>query len=373
MNNIFETQELWFVTGSQHLYGDQVLKEVEENSKRIAEGLSAARDIPVEIRFKNVVTTAEEIRKVVLEANNDDNCIGIITWMHTFSPAKMWIAGLKAMQKPLLHLHTQFNRDIPWDEIDMNFMNTNQSAHGGREYGFMVSRMDKNRKVVAGHWQDKELQHRIGVWTRAAAAWADAQGAKFVRFGDNMRNVAVTEGDKVEAQMKFGYEVHYYGIGDLVEYINEVTEAEIAELIEVYKQEYNVQKDLLAGEGRESLKESARIEIGMRKFLEAGNFKGFTTNFEDLHGMKQLPGLAVQRLMGEGYGFGGEGDWKTAALVRAMKVMGYGLEGGTSFMEFYTYHLDPKDTKRSRLQNSEFAPPFGWDNSDGLSRVISIS
>ncbi|TDO93855.1 L-arabinose isomerase [Halanaerobium saccharolyticum] len=345
MKNIFETQELWFVTGSQHLYGDQVLKEVEENSKKIAEGLSAADEIPVEIRFKSVVTTAEEIRKVVLEANSDDNCIGIITWMHTFSPAKMWIAGLKAMQKPLLHLHTQFNRDIPWDEIDMNFMNTNQAAHGGREYGFMVSRMDKNRKVVVGHWQNEQVQRRIGVWTRAAAAWADAQGAKFARFGDNMRNVAVTEGDKVEAQMKFGYEVHYYGIGDLVEYINDVDQAEIAELIEVYKQEYNVQKNLLDGEGKESLKESARIEIGLRKFLEDGDFKGFTTNFEDLHGMKQLPGLAVQRLMKEGYGFGGEGDWKTAALVRAMKVMGSGLEGGTSFMEFYTYHLDPKDTK----------------------------
>ena len=345
MKNIFETKELWFVTGSQHLYGDEVLKDVEENSKRIAEELSAAEEIPVEIRFKNVVTTAKEIKNVVLEANNNDNCIGIITWMHTFSPAKMWIAGLKAMQKPLLHLHTQFNRDIPWDEIDMNFMNTNQAAHGGREYGFMVSRMDKNRKVVAGHWQDEEVQHRIGVWARAAAAWADAQGAKFVRFGDNMRNVAVTEGDKVEAQMKFGYEVHYYGIGDLVEYINDVDEAEIAELIEEYKQQYNVQKGLLEGEGKASLKESARIEIGMRKFLEDGDFKGFTTNFEDLHGMKQLPGLAVQRLMAEGYGFGGEGDWKTAALVRAMKVMGYGLEGGTSFMEFYTYHLDPKDTK----------------------------
>lgn len=345
MKNIFKGQELWFVTGSQHLYGNEVLKEVEENSKKIAESLSEAKKIPVEIRFKNVVTTAEEIRKVVLEANNVDNCIGIITWMHTFSPAKMWIAGLKTMQKPLLHLHTQFNRDIPWKEIDMNFMNTNQAAHGGREYGFMVSRMDKNRKVIAGHWQDEEVQHRIGVWVRAASAWADAQGAKFVRFGDNMRNVAVTEGDKVEAQIKFGYEVHYYGVGDLVECINAVDEAEIEKLIEVYKQEYNIQEGLLEGEAKESLEESAKIEIGMRKFLEDGNFKGFTTNFEDLHGMKQLPGLAVQRLMGEGYGFGGEGDWKTAALVRAMKVMGYGLEGGTSFMEFYTYHLDPKDTK----------------------------
>ncbi len=345
MKNIFENQELWFITGSQHLYGDKVLKEVEENSKKIAEGLSAVEEIPVKIKFKNVVTTAEEIRKVVLEANRDDNCIGIITWMHTFSPAKMWIAGLKAMQKPLLHLHTQFNKNIPWDEIDMNFMNTNQAAHGGREYGFMVSRMRKNRKVIAGHWQDKEVQLRIGIWARAAAAWADAQGGKFVRFGDNMRNVAVTEGDKVEAQMKFGYEVHYYGIGDLVKYINDVAQEEVEDLIEIYKQEYNVQKSLLEGEDKQALKESARIEIGLRNFLEDGNFKGFTTNFEDLHGMKQLPGLAVQRLMGEGYGFGGEGDWKTAALVRAMKVMGYGLEGGTSFMEFYTYHLDPKDTK----------------------------
>lgn len=345
MQDIFKEMEIWFITGSQHLYGDEVLKEVESNSQKVAEGLSAAAEIPIQIKYKAVVTTPQKIREVVLEANRTDKCIGIITWMHTFSPAKMWISGLKSLQKPLLHLHTQFNRDIPWSEIDMNFMNTNQAAHGGREYGFIVSRMGKNRKVVVGHWQDEEVQHRVGVWSRAAAAWADAQGAKFVRFGDNMRQVAVTEGDKVEAQIKFGYEVHYYGIGDLVEYIDAVSDAEIAELIEVYKSEYNVQKSLLEGTGKQSLKESARIEIGLRKFLEDGDFKGFTTNFEDLHGLKQLPGLAVQRLMRDGYGFGGEGDWKTSALLRAMKVMAAGLDEGTSFMEFYTYNLDPDDTK----------------------------
>jgi L-arabinose isomerase len=260
--------------------------------------------------------------------------------MHTFSPAKMWIGGLKILQKPLLHLHTQFNRDIPWSDIDMDFMNLNQSAHGDREFGFMVSRMRKNRKVVVGHWQDKAVISSINGWARAAAGWHDWQGARFVRFGDNMRYVAVTEGDKVEAELQFGYSVNTHGIGDLVKVINEVEDGAVEHLIEEYRESYSISDALLNGQ-RQSLVEAARIEAGIRRFLQEGNFKGFSDTFEDLHGMVQLPGIAAQRLMKEGYGFAGEGDWKTAALVRAMKVMATGLEGGNSFMEDYTYHFEP--------------------------------
>jgi L-arabinose isomerase len=262
--------------------------------------------------------------------------------MHTFSPAKMWIGGLKILQKPLLHLHTQFNRDIPWSDIDMDFMNLNQSAHGDREFGFIMTRMRLNRKVVVGHWQDPQVHQRINVWLRAAAGWNDLQGAKFCRFGDNMRQVAVTDGDKVEAEIKFGYSVNGYGIGDLVKVINGVGEAEINALVDEYQTKYVMAKALAkGGEKHQSLRDTAKIEIGLRSFLKDGNFKGFTDTFEDLHGLVQLPGIAVQRLMAEGYGFGAEGDWKTAALVRAMKVMGTGLQGGNSFMEDYTYHFDP--------------------------------
>jgi L-arabinose isomerase len=338
--------EVWFATGSQHLYGEQTLKQVSENSQAIVNGLNKSGNIPVKIVFKPVLTTPEAIHTLCLEANNNSNCIGLIMWMHTFSPAKMWIGGLKSLQKPFVHLHTQFNRDIPWETIDMDFMNLNQSAHGDREFGFIAARMKKKRKVVVGHWQDESVQKRIAVWMRVACAWADAQGAKIARFGDNMRQVAVTEGDKVEAEIRFGYTVNGYGIGDLVKYINAVNDFAIDELLSEYEAKYFV-TPLARRDGRlhSKVREAAKIELGMRTFLKEGNYKAFTTTFEDLHGLKQLPGIAVQRLMENGYGFGAEGDWKTAALVRAMKVMAVNLKGGTSFMEDYTYHLDPVGMK----------------------------
>jgi L-arabinose isomerase len=338
--------QVWFVTGSQHLYGIEALDQVAEHAKEIVQALSQSRKIPVNIVFKPVVTTPEAIHDLCLDANNTRDCVGLITWMHTFSPAKMWSAGLAALRKPFLHLHTQFNRDIPWSTIDMDFMNLNQSAHGDREFGYLGSRMRLNRKVVVGHWQAEDVQERLGTWIRAACAWQDAQGARIARFGDNMRQVAVTEGDKVEAQLRFGYTVNGYGVGDLVKHVNEVTEAEIDRLVAEYDERYVVAEPLRRGSSqRPSLRDAARIELGLRHFLEQGGFKAFTDTFEDLHGLKQLPGIAVQRLMAEGYGFGAEGDWKTAALVRAMKVMGAGLAGGTSFMEDYTYHLNENGMK----------------------------
>lgn len=334
--------EVWFVTGSQHLYGEETLKQVAEHSQQIAQHVNEQAAVPVTIVYKPVLKSTEEVYKLCEEANTSKACIGIITWMHTFSPAKMWINGLKILQKPMLHLHTQFNRDIPWGKIDMDFMNLNQSAHGDREFGFIVSRMRKERKVVVGHWQDERVVLQLATWTRSAAAWHDWQGAKFVRFGDNMRFVAVTEGDKVEAELKFGYSVNTHGIGDLVAVINAVTDQEVDDTVDEYISSYNVVASLQKnGDRHSALRDAARIEVGLRTFLEKGNFKGFTDTFEDLHGMVQLPGIAVQRLMAEGYGFGGEGDWKTAALVRAMKVMGHGLPGGNSFMEDYTYHFEP--------------------------------
>lgn len=336
--------EVWFITGSQHLYGEETLRLVAEHSQHIADGLNADSKIPVTIVYKPVVKTPEEIYETLLAANTAENCIGIITWMHTFSPAKMWIRGLSILQKPMLHLHTQYNRDIPWSSIDMDFMNLNQSAHGDREFGFMVSRLRKNRKVVVGHWQDVEVLSQIETWARAAAGWHDWQGAKFARFGDNMRYVAVTEGDKVEAEMKFGYAVNTYGVGDLVQIINQVSETDIDALLSEYEATYNMDASLKkGGDKHSSVYEAAKIELGLRKFLVDGNFKGFTDTFEDLHGMIQLPGIAAQRLMADGYGFAGEGDWKTAALVRACKVMGAGLKGGNAFMEDYTYHFDPNN------------------------------
>lgn len=334
--------EVWFVTGSQHLYGEETLKQVAAHSQVIATALNNASQIPVTIVFKPTVKSTEEIYNICAEANASRNVIGIIAWMHTFSPAKMWINGLKILQKPLLHLHTQFNRDIPWGEIDMDFMNLNQSAHGDREFGFIVSRMRRNRKVVVGHWEDAEVLSTIGGWTRVAAGWHDWQGARFVRFGDNMRFVAVTDGDKVEAEYKFGFSVNTYGIGDLVKVVNAISDAEVDKLIQEYEGKYKLASSITKdGAQRQSLKDAARIELGLKAFLEDGNFKGFTDTFEDLHGMIQLPGIAAQRLMAAGYGFAGEGDWKTVALVRAMKVMGHGLKGGNSFMEDYTYHFDP--------------------------------
>ncbi len=334
--------EVWFVTGSQSLYGPKILMHVADNSRLIVNGLNASAGVPVTIVFKPVVTTSDAIAALITEANNHPNCIGLITWMHTFSPAKMWIAGLKALRKPFLHLHTQFNRDIPWTTIDMDFMNLNQSAHGDREFGYICTRMGLRRKVVVGHWQDANVHTKIGVWMRAASAYADMQGAKVARFGDNMREVAVTEGDKVEAQITFGYSVSGYGIGDLVKCVKAVTAAQIETLVGIYEETYDFAGAARhGGSQRSNVLECARIELGMRAFLTDGGFKAFTTTFEDLHGLKQLPGLAVQRLMNDGYGFGAEGDWKTAMMVRAAKVMASGLEGGTSFMEDYTYHLDP--------------------------------
>ncbi len=336
--------EIWFVTGSQNLYGEETLKQVAMHSQEIVKGLNDSKEIPVRVIFKPVLTSPESILNLCLEANSSHECIGLIMWMHTFSPAKMWISGLKTLQKPFLHLHTQYNQDIPYADIDMDFMNLNQSAHGGREFGFICSRMGIERKVVVGHWKSDHVQKRLSVWMRAAAAWNDAQGAKIARFGDNMREVAVTEGDKVEAQIRFGYSVNGYGIGDLVAFVNEITEAEIDKLVEEYADTYSFNSDSKkGGENHDAVRDAAQIELGMRKFLELGNFKGFTTTFEDLHGLKQLPGIAVQRLMADGYGFGAEGDWKTSALLRAMKVMSSGLNGGTSFMEDYTYHLDPRN------------------------------
>ena len=334
--------EVWFVTGSQHLYGEATLQKVAENSLQLAKHLNDSPGIAVSIVFKAVVKTPEEIYAVCEQANTRPGCIGIITWMHTFSPAKMWIGGLKILRKPLLHLHTQFNRDIPWGDIDMDFMNLNQSAHGDREFGHIMARMRLPRKVVVGHWKDNNIHARIDTWARAAAGWHDWQHAKFCRFGDNMRNVAVTDGDKVEAEIKLGYSINTHGVGDLAAAIDAVGAPEITQLVGTYEEQYKVAAPLRKGGDRHNaLRDAAKIEIGMKSFLERGNFKGFTNTFEDLHGIVQLPGIATQRLMAEGYGFGAEGDWKTAALVRAMKVMATGLKGGNSFMEDYTYHFDP--------------------------------
>jgi L-arabinose isomerase len=333
--------EIWFVTGSQHLYGEDTLRQVGEHSQIIAGFLNESA-IPVRVVFKPVVKTPDEIYNICQEANLAPHCVGIVTWMHTFSPAKMWIRGLNILKKPLLHLHTQFNRDIPWGEIDMDFMNLNQSAHGDREFGFIMSRMRLNRKVVVGYWQDAAVIAQIASWSRVAVAAFELKTMKVVRFGDNMRQVAVTDGDKVSAEMTFGMSVNTHGTGDLVQVINQVTDAEIDELVTEYGDSYTLMSSLLKGGSQHgSLRDAAKIEIGLRAFLKDGDFKAYTNTFEDLHGMTQLPGIASQRLMADGYGYGGEGDWKTSAMVRTMKVMAAGLPGGNSFMEDYTYHFDP--------------------------------
>jgi L-arabinose isomerase len=351
--NELKNKEIWFVTGSQDLYGPGVLKQVAADSVKIADALGKSPKIPMKVIFKPVLTSPESIYGLCSEANTAKTCIGLIMWMHTFSPAKMWIKGLNILNKPFLHFHTQINRDIPWETIDMNFMNLNQSAHGDREFGFIGAKMRLNRKIVVGHYQDPEAVDRIAVWARAAAAYSDALTMKVARFGDNMREVAVTEGNKVSAQIKMGYSVYGYGIGDLVRVVNDASPGAIKKLLAEYASDYRMTKAVAESE---TLKEAARIEIGMETFLKAGGFKAFTTSFEDLHGMKQLPGLAVQRLMSRGYGFGAEGDWKTAAVVRSMKVMAQGLEGGTSFMEDYTYHFDPKGMKVLGAHMLEICP-----------------
>ena len=330
-------QQIWFITGSQHLYGTETLKQVAGNAQEIVKNLNGSAKLPLPIVYKPVVKTPGEIHAIMLEANSDRKCIGIITWMHTFSPAKMWISGLQILVKPFLHLHTQFNRDIPWNEIDMDFMNLNQSAHGDREFGYICSRLGLNRKVVVGYWQDQKVHEQINTWMRAAMALAESRGLRICRFGDNMRDVAVTEGDKVEAQKMLGWQVRYHGIGELVESVKEASEKAVDDLLGEYNERYK-----MASNQTDHIRYQARIELGLKAFLDAHDYKAFTTNFEDLTGLEQLPGLASQRLMEQGYGFGAEGDWKQSALVRLMKVMAAGLEGGCSFMEDYTYHLDPE-------------------------------
>jgi L-arabinose isomerase len=340
-----DTPEVWFLTGSQALYGEDTLRQVADQSRAVAEQLAAALgDIDGQARvvWKPVLTDATAIRRACLDASAQDSCVGVIAWMHTFSPAKMWIAGLDALRKPLLHLHTQANVALPWDTIDMDFMNLNQAAHGDREFGFVQTRLGVPRKTVAGHVSDPVVAQRVGAWIRAALGLAELRTLRLARFGDNMRDVAVTEGDKVEAQLRFGVSVNTYGVNDLVAMVDAVEESRITELVKTYEDSYRVVAELRAGgERHESLRYAARIELGMRDFLTDGGFGAFTTNFEDLGGLRQLPGLAVQRLMADGYGFGGEGDWKTSVLLRTLKVMGAGRPGGTSFMEDYTYHLEP--------------------------------
>ena len=336
--------EIWFITGSQHLYGEETLRQVDEHSQIIARYLDEAPQVPVRVIFKPVVKSPDEIYNIIQEANSAAKCIGIVAWMHTFSPAKMWIRGLQILQKPLLHLHTQYNRDIPWAEIDMDFMNLNQSAHGDREFGFMMTRMRLNRKVIVGHWQQEHVVEGLGQWARVAAGRHDLKGARFARFGDNMREVAVTDGDKVAAEMTFGFSVNTYAVGDLVAVINQVSGAEIAALTDEYADAYQLASGLEnSGQRHQALRDAAKIELGLKYFLKDGNFKGYTNTFEDLHGMKQLPGIGSQRMMAAGYGYAGEGDWKTSAMVRALKVMAIGLPGGNSFMEDYTYHFNPSN------------------------------
>lgn len=354
--------EVWFITGSQHLYGEETLKQVDDHSQVIADFFDKAPQIPVRVVFKPVVKTPDEIYKICQEANVAPNCVGVITWMHTFSPAKMWIRGLSILKKPLLHLHTQFNRDIPWGQIDMDFMNLNQSAHGDREFGFIMSRMRLNRKVVVGFWQENAVIEKIAAWARVAVGAYELRTMKVVRFGDNMRQVAVTDGDKVAAEMTFGMAVNTHGIGDLVAVINQVTDAEIDQLVTEYADSYTLMESLQKGGNQHSsLRDAAKIEIGLRAFLQDGGFTAYTDTFEDLHGMTQLPGIASQRLMADGYGFGGEGDWKTAAMVRTMKVMASGLKGGNSFMEDYTYHFDPSNSLVLGSHMLEICPSIAAD------------
>jgi L-arabinose isomerase len=336
-----KAQELWFLTGSQHLYGDETLEQVARNSQRIGEALDRSGRLPLPVVWKPVLTGPDDIESVCSAASVAPECAGVITWMHTFSPAKMWIAGLTRLQKPLAHLHTQHNRELPWGEIDMDFMNLNQSAHGDREYGFIGARLRMNRKIVVGHWEDPEVQDDLAAWARAALALAESRRLKIARFGGmNMREVAVTGGDRVEAQIRLGWSTNGYAVGDLVARVAEVSDADVERVVSEYEDTYVLAPSLQrGGEKREGLRYAARQEIAMRAFLEDGGFGAFTTTFEDLHGLSQLPGLACQRLMASGFGFGAEGDWKTAALVRLGKVMTAGRRGGVSFMEDYTYHL----------------------------------
>jgi L-arabinose isomerase len=340
--NVPEHREVWFLTGSQGLYGPDTLRQVAAQSQQIARVLADRADLGVRVVWTPVLTDAAAIRRACLDANSQDNCVGVIAWMHTFSPAKMWIAGLDALAKPLLHLHTQVNVDLPWATIDMDFMNLNQAAHGDREFGYIQTRLGVTRTTVAGHVSNPAVIARIGTWARAALGRDELRSLRLARFGDNMRDVAVTEGDKVAAQLQLGASVNTYGVNDLVAVVDAIADERVTDLARGYEDEYRVAAELRRGGPRhESLRYAARIELGLRDFLAAGGFRAFTTNFEDLGGLRQLPGLAVQRLMADGYGFGAEGDWKTAILLRTLKVMGAGRAGGTTFMEDYTYHLEP--------------------------------
>jgi L-arabinose isomerase len=354
--------EIWFLTGSQGLYGPETLDQVATPSQAIAARLNVPGELPVSVVWKPVLLDAAAIHRQMLEANSAPQCVGVITWMHTFSPAKMWIAGLDALQKPMLHLHTQAGMALPWSSIDMDFMNLNQAAHGDREFGYIQSRLGVSRKTVAGHVDSPIVRARVAAWTRAALSRDELRGLKLVRFGDNMRDVAVTEGDKVDAQLRFGVSVNTYGVNDLVAKVDAIRDDEVDKLVVEYADTYRVAPELLpTGDRHESLRYGARVELGLRAFLTEGGFRAFTTNFEDLGGLRQLPGLAVQRLMADGYGFGGEGDWKTSALLRAMKVMGEGLPGGTSFMEDYTYHLVPGQEKVLGAHMLEVCPSITSD------------
>lgn len=349
--------EVWFLTGSQHLYGPETLAQVAEQSRTIADRLAASSDVPVRVVWKPVLTDADAIRRTALEANADDAVIGLVAWMHTFSPAKMWIAGLDVLQKPLLHFHTQANVELPWGEIDFDFMNLNQAAHGDREFGYIQTRLGVPRTTVVGHVSDPAVTSRVGTWTRAAAGWAATRSLKLARFGDNMRFVAVTEGDKTEAELRFGVQVNTWGVNELADAVAAAASSDVDALVAEYEDLYDVAPELRRGGDRhQSLRDGAAIELGLRSFLEEGGFGAFTTSFEDLGALKQLPGLAVQRLMAEGYGFGAEGDWKTAILVRAANVMGAGLPGGASLMEDYTYDLTPGDERILGAHMLEVAP-----------------
>jgi L-arabinose isomerase len=346
MENPYLGRKVWFFTGSQDLYGPDVLLQVEEQSRQVVADLNASDELPFEIEWRPILKDRVAIHRAMVEANADESVVGVIAWMHTFSPAKMWIQGIDAIAKPLLHLHTQANEALPWDTIDMDFMNLNQAAHGDREFGYIVSRLGKQRKIVVGHATHDDVRHKIAVWARAATGWAELRALKLARFGDNMRNVAVTEGDKTEAEHKLGVSVNTWGVNDLVAAVEAVEESAVDALVATYEELYDVVPELRAGgERHESLRYAAREELAMRSFLEQVGALAFTDTFEDLGGLRQLPGLAVQRLMGDGYGFGAEGDWKTAVLVRLAKVMGYGLPGGASLMEDYTYELTPGKQK----------------------------
>ncbi|MFZ7240960.1 L-arabinose isomerase [Avibacterium avium] len=377
--------EVWFVVGTQHLYGNEALSQVKKNAEQIVQHLNSQNPF-LQIKLKNIATTSEDVLSICQDANNQDKCVGIIAWMHTFSPAKMWIAGINQLNKPLLQFHTQLNKNIPWNEIDMDYMNLHQTAHGDREFGFIVSRLRKPRTVVVGHWKNIKVKHKLDRWMRVIAAIYDQKHLKIARFGDNMRNVAVTEGDKVEAQIKFGYTVNGYGVYQLAEMINQVNEVDVLKLVKEYEESYQLVDSLKEnGVNRSALLESARIELGLKQFLDNGGFHAFTDTFENLNGIKQLPGLPVQRLMKQGYGFGAEGDWKTAALLRAIKVMGYGIEKGTSFMEDYTYNLDDNNELVLGAHMLEICPsianqkpvldikPLGIGGKDDPTRLIFSS